>query len=93
MLINSFIFKLFRETVPNIFKAIQNETIKTAPFHNLVDMESIGGTVFRSFGKSRNFGKDLYEDWVAPILKSDLQFEGWIHGTGNLPSNCSLPFK
>lgn len=84
---------LYRKTLENMFKAIRNETVMAAPFYNLVDIETVNGTVFRTFGKSRDFGKDLYEDWVAPMLKSDLQVEGWIHGPGNLPSNCSLPFK
>lgn len=51
------------------------------------------GTEFKSFAKTRHFGRDLYEDLVAPTLRSDLNVETWQHGTGNLASNCTLSHK
>ncbi|XP_063709606.1 deoxyribonuclease-2-alpha-like isoform X2 [Culicoides brevitarsis] len=79
--------------LPNLFKAINNETIKMAPFWNEQEFSSLQNTVFRSFAKTRHFGKDLYEDWLAPALKTDLVVETWQHGTGNMPSNCTLMNK
>lgn len=64
-----------------------------APFWNTVDFLSIENTAFRAFGKTRHFGKDLYEDWLAPTLQTDLVVETWQHGTGNMPSNCTLRNK
>lgn len=74
---------------PNIVRAGNREKIKTAPFWNELTFQSVGGVTFRSFAKSRHFEKELYEDWVAPVLDSDLYVETWRHGTGIMPSNCT----
>uniref|UniRef100_A0A336LWG3 CSON003579 protein n=1 Tax=Culicoides sonorensis TaxID=179676 RepID=A0A336LWG3_CULSO len=79
----------FRSVLPNLFRAINGDIVKMAPFWNTKDFHSIQNTMFRSFAKTRHFGKDLYEDWVAPALQSDLNVETWQHGTGNMASNYS----
>lgn len=70
------------------------ESITKAPFYNLESLKSRHGVEFMSFAKSRNFKKELYEDWVAPHYSiGDYYVETWRHGPGNLKSNCSKPFK
>lgn len=32
---------------------------------------------------------DLYDDFVAPQLNSDLYTETWMNGRGKLPSECN----
>lgn len=49
-----------------------------------------GSTTFTSFAKSRHFDRELYAEWLAPTLDTDLLVESWRHGADLLPSNCSL---
>lgn len=78
---------------PNVENAILMESIKTPPFYNLEEIQSAGGVKFKSFAKARLFNKELYEDYVAPILNDDFWVETWMHGAGNLASNCSRQHK
>lgn len=70
-------------------KVIDNEKIKEPPYWNEASIRSSGGTEFKSFAKSRKFHKELYEDWVAPVLDTSLYVESWLRGPGALQSNCS----
>lgn len=63
--------------------------IKTAPYNNAVILTSPEQTRFISFAKSAKWNKDLYDDFVAPELKSDLLTETWLNGRGRLPSECN----
>lgn len=73
---------------PTLSRVAAKEKIKTLPFWNLENITSIDGTWFTSFAKSRHFERELYDDWVAPVLNENLLVETWRHGTGNLPSDC-----
>lgn len=73
-------------------EALKMETVKTPPFYNLETLKTRKGRSFLSFAKSRQFKKELYEDWVAPQLNSgDSYVETWRHGAGNIDSDCSKP--
>lgn len=74
---------------PGLLAAINKKTVKSPPYWNLIDLKSMEGTHFKSFAKNRKFRKELYEDWVAPVLGTDLFVETWRHGPGNLHSNCT----
>uniref|UniRef100_A0A182QG06 Uncharacterized protein n=1 Tax=Anopheles farauti TaxID=69004 RepID=A0A182QG06_9DIPT len=75
---------------PTLTKAARMQPIDNiAPFYNLQPIRSSGGAEFTSFAKSRHFGKELYADWIAPVLGVGLMVESWQHGAGNLPSKCS----
>lgn len=68
--------------------------ITTAPFYNIETIQSINGSDFVSFAKSRKFQKELYEDLAAPYFDSgDYYVETWRHGPGNLDSDCSKRSK
>lgn len=43
---------------------------------------SAGGVNYTQFAKSKAWGKDLYEDFVAPVLNRDLNVETWRLGSG-----------
>uniref|UniRef100_A0AAG5D067 Uncharacterized protein n=1 Tax=Anopheles atroparvus TaxID=41427 RepID=A0AAG5D067_ANOAO len=62
---------------------------QTAPFYSQQTVRSRAGVEFVTFAKSRQFGKDLYADWIAPALDVGLLVESWQHGAGNLPSECA----
>jgi len=69
------------------------EAIQKAPFWSLNQVLSINGVAFKSFAETKRFRKELYEDWVAPLLNVDLMVESWLHGPGKLDTNCSAPKK
>jgi deoxyribonuclease-2 len=50
---------------------------------------STAQTKFLAFAKDKTWAKNLYGDFVAPTLKSDLVVETWQNGRGSMPSNCS----
>lgn len=74
---------------PNFVQLINHNTISEPPFWNQESIKTRNGVVFEVFAKTGKFAKDLYEDWVAPTIDSDLYVETWRHGPGNLPSNCT----
>ncbi|RZB39136.1 plancitoxin-1 [Asbolus verrucosus] len=93
--------QIYASHVPDILKskisqieaAVSGVTVTQPPWFNQIPITSKSGIRFISFAKSKKFGKDLYEDWVAPALQSNLLVETWPNGAGKLPSNCSKPFK
>jgi deoxyribonuclease II len=78
---------------PTLKRAANMETIQKAPFWSLKEILSINNVPFKSFAKTRRFRKELYGDWVAPLLSVDLMVESWLHGPGKLDSNCSAQKK
>ena len=56
--------------------------MKKAPFYHVANFQSKTGTWFTSFAKHDKFGKDLYSDFVAPMLKANLLVESWPNGPG-----------
>jgi deoxyribonuclease-2 len=59
-------------------------------------VDSVGGTAFTSFARSKKGASsgDLYETYVAPKLKHNMFVETWRRGAGNpLNSSCKTPFK
>lgn len=79
-----------RNIYPNIEKLLQGKRIQNAPYWNEIDLKTLNQNVFKSFAKSSKFQKELYEDWIAPTLNTNLYVETWRKGPGNLASNCSL---
>lgn len=87
------IFPSFRSKYPSLTQAANRVKITSPPFQNLAEVISWDGVVFQSFAKTRNFAQDIYADWVAPILHTDLYVQVWRKGVGMMPSNCSLNRK
>lgn len=78
----------FAKSFPVLTDAANQKRIKQAPFTSQKMLKSSGGVQFLSFAKSDKWLKDLYEEFVAPTLKSDLFAETWLNGKGRLPSDC-----
>jgi len=57
---------------------------------NTVTFSTYSGTDFTHVVKSGSWGKELYEDLVAPTLDADLQVETWMNGelSNKIPSSC-----
>jgi len=56
-------------------------------------INTLAGKHFTSFAKDKEWNSNLYVDLVAPKLGSDMVFETWQNGIGNMPSNCSEEFS
>ncbi|XP_037808431.1 plancitoxin-1 [Lucilia sericata] len=78
------------EKFPHLEQAIRKEWISMEPFNNILDLKSLQGINFKSFAKTSKYNKELYEDFVAPTLDTNLLVETWRNGKGNFNSNCSL---
>ncbi len=75
---------------PLLHTAVIGKRVKQPPYWNKETILSSGGIEFKSFAKNRHFEKELYEDWVAQTLNTNLFAETWRHGTGLIPSNCPI---
>lgn len=80
-------------SLPNLYNAAQGSSIQQSPWYNLLNVTTIGGTTFTSFAKTRQFGKELYADLIAPFLNTNLFVESWLHGGTKLPSSCQYVHK
>lgn len=79
---------------PWFAKAANGERVKSAPWFKSAQFSSYGGQSFISYAKSKHFGKDLYADWLAQDLKTNLLVETWNHGPGSkMQSECGKPYK
>jgi len=79
-------------TYPSLVDAGHGRHVKKAPFFSVASVRSKGGANFTSFAKYTRFGKDLYADLVAPMLRVPLLVETWPNGVGKMPSRCEPPF-
>ncbi|XP_032680271.1 plancitoxin-1 [Odontomachus brunneus] len=73
---------------PTLADAAREKKIKHPPFSSKIMLKSSGYMQFWSFAKSDKWQKELYDDFVAPTLNSDLFAETWLNGRGRLPSDC-----
>lgn len=62
-----------------------------SPTSHIQSLETLAGTNVLHFAKNNDFHKDLYHDFVAPVLKSNLFTETWQFGHKIGPS-CSGSF-
>ena len=77
---------------PDMVRAARGKHVRRPPFFNTELVTTRQGEVFTTFAKYTKFGKDLYADLVAPLLKVPLLVETWPNGPGKMPSRCSGPF-
>ncbi|XP_031340671.1 plancitoxin-1 [Photinus pyralis] len=78
---------------PKIANVLENNSNKSPPWYHLQTLRSLGGTEFTSFAKGPKFAKELYLDWVAPVIGYDLFAETWLNSPGKIPSECEIHFK
>jgi len=84
----------FSKDFPMLEKVVKRPSPPGPPWYSVKNLTSLAGTTFLSFAKSHKFGADLYDDLVAPTLKSDLLVETWLRTSGgNMTSNCTAKFK
>uniref|UniRef100_A0A914EAQ5 Uncharacterized protein n=1 Tax=Acrobeloides nanus TaxID=290746 RepID=A0A914EAQ5_9BILA len=74
--------------ISTLAKLISGEYKKGAPYSNVEEMITKGGTKFISIAKNAEFNADIYDGIVAPTLKTNLLTETWIKGY-DITVNCS----
>lgn len=87
---------VYAKNIPDIlgnrYPALKNATnqkrIKQPPYNHKALITTLGSLELTSFAKSGKWGKDLYGDFVAPQLQSDLDVQSWLNGRGKLPTTC-----
>lgn len=84
---------ILRYILPDLYNAAQGFTVQNSPWYHALNLTSKSGTNFLSFAKSRQFGKELYIDWISPYLNTSLEVETWLNGAGRIPSECGKLFR
>ncbi|XP_011505915.1 PREDICTED: plancitoxin-1, partial [Ceratosolen solmsi marchali] len=87
---------VYKKNIPNyclsqystLVDAAHQVHITNGSYNNKVNIYSKSGEKFTSFAKNSKWGKDLYDDFIAPQLNTDLYTETWLNGRGRLPSDC-----
>lgn len=76
-------------------RVLQSMKWPTNANEHINDISSIKGELFKSFSRSPNAIGDLYSEYVAPKLATDLLVETWRRGNGGplSSSNCATPYK
>ena len=78
-----------RTKYPSLVAATQNKRKYDSPYYNKAIIRSLKFTEFTSFAKARLWDKDLYDDFVAPVLQTDLSVQSWVNIGGAIPSKCT----
>jgi deoxyribonuclease-2 len=86
--IDSFIPDSLREKYSDFADFVDDQEDKDT-LSTSMQIETVGGQRFTVFAKNAHWGKDLYEDLVAPKLDVDLQASTWQNGVGAEDSYCA----
>ncbi|XP_058493696.1 deoxyribonuclease-2-beta isoform X2 [Solea solea] len=80
----------FSADLPQLVQLCEGSKPLLTSVKRVEQLFSLGGDKFVSFVKSEHFVDDIYNGWVAQVLKADLLVESWQREGHDLPSNCSL---
>ena len=78
-----------RTKYPSLVAATGNKRKYNQPYYNKAIIRSLNHTQFVSFAKARNWNSDLYDDFVAPVLQTNLYVQSWLKTGDPIPSICS----
>ncbi|CAI6368309.1 unnamed protein product [Macrosiphum euphorbiae] len=78
---------LYNATLPHHVPGVKNDGVRVQP------LQSTGGIEFLSISKNRHFGKDLYEDLITHMTKSNVYTETWLNSADRFNSSCSSKYK
>ena len=74
------------DILPNMYSWLSGNK-NGAVDSNITTFKSVGGNVFVQFEKSKYWGKDLWDDLVAPYYASPMNVETWRSGSGGRMSS------
>ncbi|KJH42779.1 deoxyribonuclease-2 domain protein [Dictyocaulus viviparus] len=76
---------------PILAKVVAGHYKQGAPYFSIVQLTTLRNTTFKSFAKTNQFNKDLYDGLVAPALKTNMIAETWRRGE-NVPLECRTTY-
>lgn len=80
------------EALAPAIRILENQKWPTDANEHTNQITSIKGEQFMSFSRNAKSAGDLYSEYVAPSLETDLLVETWRRGAGGpLHSNCTTP--
>lgn len=85
-----------QSNAPNLYDAVEFGKYENTAMSSVKDLKSMKGLGIKSFAKTGYYGDgwDMYDELIAPTLKTNLNVETWRQGSGNpLPSNCTAQYK
>ena len=74
------------DILPNMYSWLSGNK-NGAVDSNITTFKSVGGNEFVQFEKSKYWGKDLWDDLVAPYYASPMNVETWRSGSGGRMSS------
>lgn len=81
--------QVYSHRLPTSLKNLFPNAVRLIEGVNILTLTSTNGVSFKSFAKSSDFDRDLYQDLVAPSLQTDISVESWKFGSNFLETNCS----
>eukprot|EP00300_Choanocystis_sp_HF-7_P030695 c39593_g1_i1.p1 GENE.c39593_g1_i1~~c39593_g1_i1.p1 ORF type:complete len:363 (-),score=63.98 c39593_g1_i1:182-1270(-) len=90
---------IYDSNIPDSFTGLDTlrDVIKgkfiTTPGTTASWIETSGGASFFALYKNKEWDQDLYEDFVAPTIKSGMLVQSWLEGGTPLPSYCRPEFQ
>ena len=79
-------------SMPDLADAIGGKHVTSGTFTSKKTISTRGGNKFLSFMKAHQWGKELYESFVAPTLGAGVYAETWQNGVGATPSYCNTSY-
>lgn len=77
-----------RAKYPLLVRATMNERIKDWPYNIKAVIRSLNSTEFTSFAKARNWDNNLYDQFIAPELGTNLYVQSWVKTGTALGAFC-----
>ncbi|KAK6741657.1 hypothetical protein RB195_009496 [Necator americanus] len=83
--------KLHKIAAPSLLDVVNKKSLpRSATVYTTIrSIQTLGGKKAEAFSKHRNFGKDLWHDFIAPNLKTSMAVETWRGGSAiDIGSQC-----
>lgn len=80
----------FAKKLPDFDNAVAGKKSGTIQLN--LQFKTAGGQAINAFAKDKTTDENLYAEFVAPTLKSNLAAETWQNGKGSMPSNCTAKY-
>lgn len=74
--------------LPNLQAVLDHKFVTQNPANQTHQLTTVAGKSFLDFAKNAEWNSELYENFVAPTLKSNLAVETWMNGSGPLNTSC-----
>ncbi|CAG7734702.1 unnamed protein product [Allacma fusca] len=81
-----------RSLYPNLVKIVEKKRNSKLATSNIFLLNEHGLNL-TIFAKGPKYEKDIYSDWIAPKLQSNLKVQSWLNGANSMFSNCTQKYQ